>query len=136
MSLPGISDRTSFDSRWEARVTDDRRRAVELLTSSQRRASETALARALVAGAGAVALTGSTVRGRRTAVSDLDMLIIGTRPDLSDVDEDLDLYVASPDAFWSGSLEVTTTFNGRCASAWSCTTTASAASIWRQRSTA
>ena len=71
-----------------------------LQSSSQRQATETILRRALALGAEAVALTGSTVRERRTAMSDLDLMIVGKRPESSGVREDVDLYTASAKAFW------------------------------------
>jgi predicted nucleotidyltransferase len=47
------------------------------------------LQRALGLGAEAVALTGSTVRARRTAMSDLDFMVVGKRPDFNGVHEDV-----------------------------------------------
>lgn len=91
---------TSAVSAWGARLRNDRRRAMTLQSSSQRQATETILRRALALGAEAVALTGSTVRKRRTAMSDLDLMIVGKRPESSGVCEDLDIYTASAKAFW------------------------------------
>jgi len=51
-------------------------------------------------GAEAVVLTGSTVRARRTASSDLDFMVVGERPGLGGVDEDIDVYAAGAEAFW------------------------------------
>ena len=48
----------------------------------------------------AVVLTGSTVRARRTASSDLDFMVIGERPSFSGIDEDVDVYAAGAEAFW------------------------------------
>jgi predicted nucleotidyltransferase len=90
----------SVDASWDARLKDDRRRAVALQTPAQREATETILQRALVLGAEAVVLTGSTVRARRTAMSDLDFMVVGERPDVSGVHEDVDVYAAGADAFW------------------------------------
>jgi hypothetical protein len=91
----------SADAAWSARLLADRRHATNLQTHSQRRAAATILARALALGAEAVALTGSTVRERRTALSDLDVMIIGARPDISGVCEDVDVYATSASAFWA-----------------------------------
>ncbi|HEX4753658.1 MAG TPA: hypothetical protein VH268_12225 [Solirubrobacterales bacterium] len=56
--------------------------------------------RAREAGALAFVLTGSTARGRRTRVSDLDYHVIGgSPPDLSDLPEDIDLYTDDPERF-------------------------------------
>ncbi len=72
----------------------------ELQTSAQRRVTETILQRAVALGAEAVALTGSTVRAKRTTGSDLDFMVVGERPDLGGVHEDVDVYVAGAEAFW------------------------------------
>lgn len=100
MTPVDVASRGSTDARWGTRVREDRRRADELQTSSQRQATETILQRALALGAEAVALTGSTVRARRTSMSDLDFMVVGVRPDFSGVHEDVDVYVASAKAFW------------------------------------
>jgi hypothetical protein len=89
-----------LDVGWNMRLREDRRRASELQTPAQRRVAETILQRALDLGAEAVALTGSTVRARRTTGSDLDFMIVGERPDLGGVHEDVDLYAAGAQAFW------------------------------------
>jgi hypothetical protein len=44
-------------------------------------------------------LTGSTARGRRTAVSDLDYHVIGARPKIDDLPADIDLYCDEPSEF-------------------------------------
>jgi predicted nucleotidyltransferase len=90
----------SVDALWDARLKDDRRRAVALQTPAQRQATETILQRALAVDAEAVVLTGSTVRARRTASSDLDFMVVGERPGLGGVDEDLDVYAAGAEVFW------------------------------------
>lgn len=70
--LPVIARNWRDDAVWVARLEADRVRAERNQTSSQRLVSATVIERALSAGAEAVALTGSTARGRRTATSDLD----------------------------------------------------------------
>jgi hypothetical protein len=82
------------------RIQGDHRRAIALQTPSQRQATETILQRALVLGAEAVALTDSTVRAQRTAMSDLDLMIVGERPGFGDVQEDVDLYATGAETFW------------------------------------
>jgi hypothetical protein len=94
----------SVDARWSARLRRDRRRAAELQTRAQRRATETILQRALFLGAEAVALTGSTVRAERTEISDLDLMIVGKRPNLGGIREDIDVYAAGAKAFWERML--------------------------------
>jgi len=85
---------------WGARLREDRHRAFALQTPAQREATETILQRARALGAEAVVLTGSTVRARRTASSDLDFMVVGERPGLGGVDEDIDVYAAGAEAFW------------------------------------
>lgn len=80
---------------WRERLWRDRQRADALLTGSQRLASDEVCRRAIAAGARAVALTGSTVRRRRTSRSDLDFMVVGRRPDLSGIGEELDVYAVA-----------------------------------------
>jgi hypothetical protein len=100
MTPVGAATKVSLDAGWTARMREDGGRATKLQTRSQRRATETLLRRALALGAEAVALTGSTVRDRRTAMSDLDLMVVGRRPDLGGVQEDVDVYAASAGTFW------------------------------------
>jgi predicted nucleotidyltransferase len=88
------------DTAWAARLTSDRVRAERNQTAAQRLVTATVLERALGQGAEAVALTGSTARNRRTAISDLDIHIVGSRPRFEDLNEGLDLYATSADALW------------------------------------
>jgi hypothetical protein len=100
MTPPDTALRACTDAQWSTRLQADSRRAVTLQTPSQRQATETILRRALTLGAEAVALTGSTVRAQRTAASDLDLMIVGKRPDLEGIHEDVDVYAADPSSFW------------------------------------
>ncbi|HMJ04484.1 MAG TPA: hypothetical protein VK506_16195, partial [Conexibacter sp.] len=52
---------------WQGRLVRDRHRARALQSLETRRTTELLLARAISSGADAVALTGSTARGMRTA---------------------------------------------------------------------
>ena len=85
---------------WRAKLAADRRRAHEVQTRAQRAITDTVVQRALATGAEAVALTGSTVRMRRTAISDLDYHVVGPRPEQNDLPGDVDIYVGDRDAFW------------------------------------
>lgn len=67
---------------------------------AQQQATETILQRALAVGAEAVVLTGSTVRARRTAINDLDFMVLGERPGFSGNRQDVDVYAAGAEAFW------------------------------------
>ncbi|HXB63818.1 MAG TPA: hypothetical protein VNV42_02970 [Solirubrobacteraceae bacterium] len=100
MTAVDVATQLSVDARWSARLRGDHGRAIKLQTRPQRHATETILRRALVLGAEAVALTGSTVRGQRTASSDLDLMIIGRRPGLGGIREDVDVYTAGANTFW------------------------------------
>lgn len=88
------------DVQWRRRVESDRRRALRP-DAPQRSTCEAILARAAASGAEAVAVTGSTVRTRRTAVSDLDFMVIGPRLDLSGIREDVDVCTTSAGVFWA-----------------------------------
>jgi len=78
LTSAGVATRGSVDAEWSTRLREDRRRATELQTPAQRRATETIVQRALALGAEAVALTGSTVRGERTSGSDLDFMVVSS----------------------------------------------------------
>lgn len=99
MTPAALVDRASFETKWSARLREDRARAASLQAPSQRLATETVFTRALAVGAEAVVLTGSTVRARRSPASDLDFMIVGKRPILDEVQEDIDVYAASAKAF-------------------------------------
>lgn len=100
MTPPDAALQVTSAAQWSARLREDSHRAAALQTPSQRQATETILRRALALGAEAVALTGSTVRTRRTAASDLDLMIVGERPGLEGVHEDVDVYATDPSSFW------------------------------------
>lgn len=89
------------DAIWRARLEDDRARAVRNQTAAQRHATSTVLQRARELGAVGFALTGSTSRGHRTPISDLDIHIVGERPRFEDLNESLDLYASSAETFWT-----------------------------------
>jgi len=100
MTPTDLATKVSDDAVWSARLREDGLRAATLQTPSQRQATETILERSLALGAGAVALTGSTVRARRTVMSDLDLMIVGQRPGCGGVRQDVDVYATSAKAFW------------------------------------
>jgi hypothetical protein len=99
-SGPVMDQNWRDDEVWAARLEADRARAARNQTPGQRLVSATVLERALAAGAQAVALTGSTARARRTAISDLDLHIVGPRPRFEDLGEGLDLYATSATVLW------------------------------------
>jgi len=79
------------DAAWEQRLKRDRARAHANQTVDQRRVTAELLARACELGAEAFALTGSTARNRRTAISDLDYHVIGPRPSPSGLCDEVDI---------------------------------------------
>lgn len=88
-------------SSWKAKLAADAERARRNQTLRQLRITEQVLGRAIEAGALAVALTGSTARNRRTAISDLDYHVVGERPDVSDLPADVDIYASSAERLWA-----------------------------------
>lgn len=90
---------------WERRLRDDRKRAERNQTPAQREITMTLLRRARTDGAEAFALTGSTARAKRTAISDLDYHVVGSRPRYDDLPDDVDVYVTDVDRFWSKLLK-------------------------------
>lgn len=90
---------------WEERLRDDQKRAARNQSPTQREITKTLMRRAREDRAEAFALTGSTARGRRTAVSDLDYHVVGARPRYDDLPEDIDVYVTDVDRFWSKLLK-------------------------------
>lgn len=84
---------------WGDRLEGDRRRAVMNQTPELAAITAEVERRSRALGADAVVLSGSTARGRRTWVSDLDYHVIGARPDLTDLPEEIDLYTDTPGEF-------------------------------------
>jgi predicted nucleotidyltransferase len=94
--------RDSYDvASWQRRIERDLRRAQVNQSVAERRATALLTARSMAAGAEAVALTGSTARRRRTATSDLDLHVVGARPEFGDVEVDVDLYATSADVLFT-----------------------------------
>ncbi len=86
-------------SRWNERLTTDWSRAARNQSAELRAVTNEVLSRARESGALAFALTGSTARARRTAISDLDYHLIGERPDLQGLRGDVDLVADSLERF-------------------------------------
>jgi hypothetical protein len=87
------------DAGWQHRLRDDSDRAELYQTKEQRLITAAVVERSLELGARAVALTGSTARSRRTAISDLDYHVIGSRPDVSDLPAEVDIVATSARRF-------------------------------------
>jgi hypothetical protein len=84
---------------WVSRLLSDRRCATRHQTADLARITAAVESRARRLGAAALVLTGSTARGRRSAVSDLDYHVIGAHPDLGDLPAEIDLYCDDPAEF-------------------------------------
>jgi predicted nucleotidyltransferase len=87
---------------WEERLHFDCDRVARNQSPRLAAITEKVQERARDAGALAVILSGSTARGRRTWVSDLDYHVIGTASvEIGDLREDIDLYADPADRFWA-----------------------------------
>lgn len=90
------------DDVWVERLRFDRERAARHQSRAHMAISESVRERAEAVGAEAVVLSGSTARGHRTQVSDLDYHVIGASSiQVADLPEDIDLYADEVDRFWS-----------------------------------
>lgn len=84
---------------WASRLLLDRERAARHQTAELVAITAAVESRSHELGAAALVLTGSTARGRRTDVSDLDYHVIGARPRVDDLLADIDLYCDEPAEF-------------------------------------
>jgi hypothetical protein len=86
---------------WEERLRFDRERAARYQSSELAAITKAVVERAKAADAEAVVLSGSTARGHRTDVSDLDYHVVGASSLLvADLPADIDLYADGVDRFW------------------------------------
>lgn len=85
---------------WDLRLLHDPERAERNQSPAQRKITTTLMGRARSAGAAAFALTGSTARATRTAISDLDYHVVGPRPRTDDLPGEVDVYVTDINRFW------------------------------------
>lgn len=83
------------DAGWADRLRADRDAVGVLLPTGLQALHETIVSRARLVRANALILTGSTARGRRTEISDLDYHLIGPRIETRDLVHELDLHVLS-----------------------------------------
>jgi hypothetical protein len=84
---------------WASRLLRDRQRAARHQTAELAAITAAVESRSHELGAAALVLTGSTARGRRTEVSDLDYHSIGALPRVDDLPADIDLYCDDPAEF-------------------------------------
>jgi hypothetical protein len=89
----------AVEVRWDIRLRSDRDRAMRNQSGEQRAVTAKLVRRAIQAGASAVALTGSTARAQRTAISDLDYHVVGARLDLDGLPGDVDVVADSLERF-------------------------------------
>ncbi len=85
---------------WSERLRFDREHAAQYQSSELAAITKAVRERAQEAGASAFVISGSTARGRRTEVSDLDYHVIGTSSlRVADLPADIDLYADEIDLF-------------------------------------
>jgi hypothetical protein len=80
---------------WELRLSRDLEAIEQFVPIVLRNLHKTVVARAQEAEAHGLVLSGSTARGKRTEISDLDYHVIGRKIDTSDLSPELDLHVLS-----------------------------------------
>ncbi len=83
------------DRVWGRKLEDDSKRIERCLPSHIRDLHRAVVDRARASGAHALILSGSTARGRRTEISDLDYHLVGSTIDTDDLSRELDLHVLS-----------------------------------------
>jgi hypothetical protein len=87
---------------WAERLRFDRERSAGDQPAELRPITDSVAARAREAGAEAIILSGSTARGRRTQVSDVDFHIVGgSSVEVADLPAEVDLYADDVCRFWS-----------------------------------
>jgi hypothetical protein len=87
---------------WAERLSFDRERAARNQSGDLAAITKAVRERAQAAGAEAVVLSGSTARGHRTRVSDLDYHVVGVSSlRVADLPGDIDLYADDVDRFWA-----------------------------------
>ena len=85
---------TSYRS-WRARIESDAAHIDSCVPANLRELHDAVVERAEAGGAGSLILSGSTARGSRMAISDLDYHLIGAPIDTTDLSRELDLHVLS-----------------------------------------
>jgi hypothetical protein len=85
------------DGQWPLRLESDRRAIAALVPARLAEVHAAVTSRATASGADALILSGSTARGCRTAISDLDYHLIGRPIDKIGLSRELDLHVLTPE---------------------------------------
>lgn len=104
-TLDGFRPQDLTAPAWERRARTDRASACQRLPERLRSLHNAVAARAREAGAHSLILSGSSARGRRTEISDLDYHLIGDTIPTRDLSAELDLHVVSPAKLRSEILE-------------------------------
>lgn len=89
------------DDDWRRKLEADGRRIKHSLPGRLHDLHCVVVRRALAVGANALILSGSTARGTRTEISDLDYHLVGPRIDIKDLSRELDLHVLSDEKLQS-----------------------------------
>jgi hypothetical protein len=90
---------------WARRILADRDAAARLIPDALGPLQDAVLNRAREAGAHSLILSGSTARGFRTEISDLDYHLVGDKIFTRDLSMELDLHVLSPEGLRAEVLE-------------------------------
>jgi hypothetical protein len=93
----GVDTRVLTAPGWKRRVKTDCASAHRLISGPLRPLHAAVVGRARQAGAHSLILSGSTARGRRTEISDLDYHLIGSKIPTRDLSLELDIHVLSPE---------------------------------------
>ena len=83
--------RSRTEEGWDRRLTTDVEEALAGQDRRVRNVVEAVVSRSVAVGSEGVALMGSTARGRRTPISDIDFLVVGSRPGLDDLPMEIDI---------------------------------------------
>lgn len=86
----------SSDREWATRLEEDSRTVIDRLPVRLVELHSIVVERAVAARVSALILSGSTARGTRTAISDLDYHLVGGSIDARDLSRELDLHVVTP----------------------------------------
>jgi len=80
---------------WRLRLSRDLQAIEQFLPTALRHLHDTVVARAQQAEVHGLVLSGSTARGKRTVISDVDYHVVGRKLDTTDLSPELDLHVLS-----------------------------------------
>lgn len=95
LTTPQFDHASISKAAWELRLSRDLRAIEQLVPTVLRNLHKTVVARAQEAEAHSLVLSGSTARGKRTGISDLDYHVVGRKVDTTDLSAELDLHVLS-----------------------------------------